>query len=91
MGPSLGTGSGGHVSKLAADRGGPSPHHQESPMKILSQDLAVGDILEINGWNLHVIGVDRDRAVAILTAEFNFLIHIPRDKVVSIKAPAAAA
>lgn len=60
-------------------------------MKIRSQDLAVGDILEINGWNLHVIGVDRDRAVAILTTEFNFLIHFPRDEVVSIKAPAAAA
>jgi hypothetical protein len=60
-------------------------------MKIRAQDLALGDILELNDWNLHVVAVERDRAVAILTEEFDFLIHFPRDTAVSIKATPAAA
>ena len=48
-------------------------------MRIRAQDLIVGDILALNDWNLGVIGVERGRAVGILTAEFDFLIHFLPD------------
>jgi hypothetical protein len=64
----------------------------ETPnLSIRAQDLAVGDILALNDWNVHVIGVERDRAVGILTAEFDFLIHFLPDEVLSIRAPLQAA
>jgi hypothetical protein len=56
-------------------------------MRIRAQDLAVGDTLAMNDWNLHVIGVERDRAVAVLTAEFDFLIHFLADQVVNTRTP----
>jgi hypothetical protein len=55
-------------------------------MRIHAQDLAVGDILALNDWTMHVIGVERDRAVAVLTAEFDFLIHFPSDEAVNVQA-----
>jgi hypothetical protein len=60
-------------------------------MRIRAQDLAVGEILAINDWNLHVIGVERDSAVAVLTAEFDFLIHFLPDEVVNIRTTLEAA
>lgn len=61
-------------------------------MKIRAQDLQAGDVVTLHDWNLHVIHVDCDRAVAVLTAEFDFLIHFLRDELVSVRKslPAAA-
>lgn len=60
-------------------------------MWVHARDLAVGDILELNDWLLHVTWVDRDAAVAVLTAELGFLIHFDREDVVTVQARAAAA
>jgi hypothetical protein len=60
-------------------------------MKIRAQDLAAGDVLEIHDWNLHVLDVDRDGAVAVRTAEFDFLIHFVTDEVVTVRESLEAA
>jgi hypothetical protein len=60
-------------------------------VRVRAQDLAVGDILALNDWNLHIIGVERDGAVSVCTAEFDFLIHFLPDEVLSIRAPLKAA
>jgi hypothetical protein len=57
-------------------------------MRIHAQDLATGDILNLHDWQLHVTGVDRDRAVAVRTAEFDFLIHFLSDELVDVTASA---
>lgn len=61
-------------------------------MKIRAQDLQVGDLVALHDWTLHVIHVERDVAIAVLTAEFEFLIHFLRDEPVSVRrhAPVAA-
>jgi hypothetical protein len=63
-------------------------------MRIPARDLAIGDVIHINDWQLHVISVERDIATAVLTAEFKFLLHFTRDDVVDVldthKASAAA-
>ena len=60
-------------------------------MKIRAQDLQVGDVVALHDWTLHVIHVERDLAVAVLTAEFDFLIHFLRDELVSVRKPVPAA
>lgn len=60
-------------------------------MRIHARELAVGDILQINDWHLHITRIDRDNAVAVLTAELGFLIHFCQDAVVTVHAAAAAA
>ncbi len=60
-------------------------------MRIHARDLAVGDILQVNDWQLHTVGIERDNAVAVLTAEFDFVIHFGQDDVVTVQAGAAAA
>ena len=32
-------------------------------MRIPARDLAVGDVLHINDWHLHVINIERDQAL----------------------------
>jgi hypothetical protein len=64
-------------------------------MRIHAQDLAIGDVLRLNDWRLHVTAVEHDRATAVLTAEFGFLLHFTRDESVDVvpdvrQAPAAA-
>ena len=54
-------------------------------MRILAEDLAVGDILVLHDWNLHIIEVERDRAVTVLTAEFGFLLHFRRNEAVDVQ------
>jgi len=54
-------------------------------MKIQARDLDVGDVLAVHDRHLHVMGVERDRAVAVRTAEFGFLIHFLRDEVVNVE------
>jgi hypothetical protein len=60
-------------------------------MRIRARDLAVGDVLHINDWHLHVITIERDQATAVLTAEFAFLIHFAQEDLVTVQAPADAA
>lgn len=60
-------------------------------MRIPACDLVVGDVLHVHGWHLHVIKIERDQAMAVLTAEFAFLIHFAQDEVVTVEARADAA
>ena len=53
-------------------------------MKIPAGQLATGDILHVNDWHLHVIAVERDLGAAVLTAEFDFLLHFTLDATVDI-------
>ena len=64
-------------------------------MKIPVRELTVGDILQLNDWQLHVVAVEHDTATAVLTDELGFLLHFLRDETVDIvgsvvRQPAAA-
>ena len=51
-------------------------------MMISARQLAIGDTLRVNDWQLRVIAVERDIGIAVLTAEFNFFLHFsPDDRV----------
>jgi hypothetical protein len=56
-------------------------------MRIQARDLAAGDVVAVHDWNLHVIDIERDRAVAVLTAEFDCLIHFLSDELVNVNLP----
>ena len=63
-------------------------------MRIPAHELAVGDVIRVNDWQLHIIAVEHDIAFAVLTAEFDFLLHFPRDDSVvvdEVHEPRAAA
>jgi hypothetical protein len=60
-------------------------------MKIRAQDLEPGDVMTVHDWRLHVVRVERDRAVAVSTMEFDFLIHFLRDELVSVRKPLSTA
>jgi hypothetical protein len=60
-------------------------------MRIRARDLAIGDVLHVDDWNLHVIKIERDQAMAVLTTEFAFLIHFAYEDFVRIEARARAA
>jgi len=60
-------------------------------MRIPARELTVGDVLHVNDWHLHVIKIERDRAMAVLTAEFAFLIHFVLEDLVDVQARAQAA
>jgi hypothetical protein len=62
-------------------------------MRIHARELGVGDVLAIHDWHLHVTGVEAERAVAVRTAEFDFLMHFLREDVVDVdvRAPRKAA
>jgi hypothetical protein len=60
-------------------------------MRVPARDIAVGDVLRVNDWQLHVVAVERDLATAVLTVEFGFLLHFTRDDVVDVLKPASAA
>jgi hypothetical protein len=47
-------------------------------MRIPARELAVGDVIRVNDWRLHVVAVEHDLATAVLTAEFDFLLHFTR-------------
>lgn len=53
-------------------------------MKIPARQVAIGDILRVNDWHLHVVGVECEIGTAVLTAEFNFLLHFTRDDTVDV-------
>lgn len=58
--------------------------------RICARDLVVGNILHVNDWTLHVTRIERERGVAVLTAEFGFLMHFALDDVVTVQLRAAA-
>jgi len=60
-------------------------------VRIFARDIAVGDVLLVNDWHLLVIKIERDRATAVLTAEFAFLIHFAQQDQVTVQARADAA
>jgi hypothetical protein len=64
-------------------------------MRIPARELAVGDVIRLNDWRLHVVAVEHDLATAVLTAEFDFLLHFTRtdpvDVVAEVHDPSAAA
>ena len=60
-------------------------------MRIPARDLVVGDVLDINDWHLHVINIERDQGMAVLTAEFAFLIHFTQQDLVIVQARTDAA
>jgi hypothetical protein len=64
-------------------------------MRIRAGELAVGDVIQVNDWRLHVVAVEHELATAVLTAEFDFLLHFTRtepvDVVGEVHDPSAAA
>jgi hypothetical protein len=63
-------------------------------MRIPARELAVGHVIRVNDWRLHVVAVEHDVATAVLTAEFDFLLHFTRGDSVNVDEvhePAAAA
>jgi hypothetical protein len=61
------------------------PGAQEASKRIPARNLAVGDILHLNDWRLHVIQIERDQAMAVLTAEFAFLIHFAYEDLLTVQ------
>jgi hypothetical protein len=55
-------------------------------MRISAQELAVGDVIRLNDWRLHVVAVEHDLAIGVLTAEFAFLLHFARNDPVDVVA-----
>lgn len=77
------------VAAQAADRRGFCPDARvgetetvrascEATRRISAREVAVGHTIQINGRQLHVVAVDHDIATAVLTAEFDFLLHFTR-------------
>jgi hypothetical protein len=64
-------------------------------MRIPARELTVGDVMRVNDWRLRVVAVEHDLATAVLTAEFDFLLHFARDDSVDVvgnaREPSAAA
>ncbi|MCU1657933.1 MAG: hypothetical protein JWO57_2589 [Pseudonocardiales bacterium] len=53
-------------------------------MRIPALELAVGHVIRLNDWQLHVVAVEHDVATAVLTAEFDFLLHFARHDSVDV-------
>jgi hypothetical protein len=53
-------------------------------MRVPAQELAVGDVIRLNDRRLHVVAVEHDIATAVLTAEFDFLLHFARTDTVDV-------
>ena len=53
-------------------------------MRIPAEELRIGDLLRVNDWRLHVVAVDHDCGTAVLTAEFDFLLHFARRQAVEV-------
>jgi hypothetical protein len=60
-------------------------------MNVHAEDLACGDVLVLHDWTLHIVEVVCDRAVAVLTAEFGFVIHFLRSDELIVEQRAHAA
>jgi hypothetical protein len=53
--------------------------------------LLSGDVLHLHDWRLHIVAVEHDRGTAVLTEEFDFLLHFARHEAVEVDRPAVAA
>jgi hypothetical protein len=60
-------------------------------MQVQARDLTAGDGVELNDWSLHVIAVECEQAVAVMTTELGFAIHFTSDDVVEVRDRLAAA
>lgn len=60
-------------------------------MRICARDLAVGNILQVNDRQLHVIRIEFERGLAVPTAEFDFLMHFEQDDFVTVQERPTAA
>jgi hypothetical protein len=54
-------------------------------MWIPARELSAGDVVRIHDWRLHVVAVDNDLGTAVLTAEFDFLLHFARHETVEVE------
>ncbi len=54
-------------------------------MKIRAGNLTPGDVLQLNDWRLHILKVEQDVGIAVLTSELDFLLHFTRHDVVNIE------
>src|SRR5262249_4196749 len=57
---------------------------QGPPMNIPARHLPIGAPLSVNACQLHAIAVECDIGPAVLTAEFDFLLHFTRDDIVDV-------
>ena len=53
-------------------------------MRIPAEELRIGDLLRVHDWRLHVVAVDHDGGTAVLTAEFDFLLHFARHQAAEV-------
>jgi len=53
-------------------------------MRIRASELTVGDVIKLNDWQLHVLAVEREVGTAVLTAEFDFLLHFTAGDLVKV-------
>lgn len=56
-------------------------------MRVPANDLRVGDVLQLNDWQLHVVAVEFEAGAAVRTTEFDFLLHLKRDESVNVVRP----
>ncbi|HKC28340.1 MAG TPA: hypothetical protein VKB75_10040 [Jatrophihabitans sp.] len=64
-------------------------------LQIPARELTRGDVLRIHDWRLHVLAVEHELGTAVLTSEFDFLLHFCRHDAVDVERepdqPSAAA
>lgn len=53
-------------------------------MTIAAHALDVGDVIRLHDWILHVVAAEHDVGTAVLTAEFDFLLHFDRDEPIEV-------
>jgi len=53
-------------------------------MRIRANELAAGDVIQLNDWRLHVVAVVQEVGTAVLTAELDFLIHFTGQDLVQL-------
>ena len=54
-------------------------------MRIRASELTVGDVMQLNDWQLHVLAIEREVGTAVLTAEFDFLLHFTGADLVQVR------
>jgi hypothetical protein len=44
-------------------------------MRLLANELRVGDAIQLNDWELHVARIQSGLRISVTTAEFDFALH----------------
>ena len=47
----------------------------EAAMRVLANELRVGDAIRIHDWSLRIVAVESGLCTAVRTAEFDFYLH----------------